>query len=83
MQRAQADMPHPYGMRDAWGLGWVLFDWAGRRVLGRDGDTLGQTASVRVVPDSDVVVALLGKSDGAMALHRDLLAELPAASCDL
>lgn len=76
-------MPHPYGMCDHWGLGWALFDWDGRRVFGHDGDTIGQSASVRVVPDADVIVALLTNSDRAGALHHEVMTELLAELCDV
>ena len=83
MQRPQARMPHPHGMCDHWGLCWALFDWDGRRVFGHDGDSIGQQASVRVVPDAGVVVALLTNSDRAGALHRELTTELLADLCEL
>ena len=34
-----------------WGLGWSIFEWGGRTVLGHDGGTIGQAAFLRVVPD--------------------------------
>lgn len=43
----------------AWGLGWELFDRGGRRVIGHDGNTIGQSASLRLVPEHDLVIALV------------------------
>ena len=59
-----------------WGLGWELFEWDGRRVVGHDGNTIGQAAFLRVVPDAGVAIALLTNGGGATGLHRDLLGPL-------
>jgi len=42
----------------AWGLGWILFDWEGARIVGHDGSTLGQGCFLRLVPDQDVAIAI-------------------------
>ena len=83
MQRPQVRMPNPHGISDHWGLGWALYDWDGRRVYGHDGDTIGQSAFLRVVPDAGVAVALLTNSDTAGAFHHQLITELLAELCDL
>jgi CubicO group peptidase (beta-lactamase class C family) len=83
MQRPQVRMSHPHGSCNARGLGWELFDWGGRRVFGHEGDTIGQAATLRVVPDADVVVAVLSNSDGSSALHREVVTDLLAELCDL
>ena len=36
---------------DSWGLGWIRFGWDGRRLIGHDGNTIGQAAFLRVLPD--------------------------------
>ena len=56
MQRPQVAVPNPLPMAGHWGLGWALSDWGGRRVFGHDGDTIGQSAFLRVVPDAGVAV---------------------------
>jgi CubicO group peptidase (beta-lactamase class C family) len=83
MQRPQVTVPNPHGTADHWGLGWALFDWGGRRVYGHDGDTIGQSAYLRVVPDAGVAVALLTNSDVTAALYQDVFAELLGELCDL
>jgi CubicO group peptidase (beta-lactamase class C family) len=83
MQRPQVDVPNPHGMADHWGLGWALFDWGGRRVYGHDGDSIGQSAYLRVVPDAGVAVALLTNSDVTAVLYQDVFAELLGALCGL
>jgi CubicO group peptidase (beta-lactamase class C family) len=59
-----------------WGLGWELFEWGGRRVIGHDGGTIGQVAFLRVVPDAGVAIALLTNGGNPMPLFRDLFEPL-------
>jgi CubicO group peptidase (beta-lactamase class C family) len=59
-----------------WGLGWSIFDWAGRTVIGHDGGTIGQAAFLRVVPDAGVAIALLTNGGRPMALYRELFGGL-------
>lgn len=60
------------------GLGWMLGDW-GRPVFGHDGQTLGQTAYLQVIPGPvPVSIALLVNSADSAELYRDLVAELAA-----
>lgn len=71
-----------------WGLGWSVYTWSGRTVVGHDGGTIGQAAFLRVVPDSGAAVALLTNGGDPYGLFRDLCGgllaevagvELPAA----
>jgi CubicO group peptidase (beta-lactamase class C family) len=65
MQEPQAALPRVPGEGPAhWGLGWELFDWGGRRVIGHDGGTIGQQSSLRVLPEERFAVALLTNSLG-------------------
>lgn len=59
-----------------WGLGWELFEWGGRRVIGHDGGTIGQAAFLRAVPDAGVAIALLTNGGSPIALFRDLFEPL-------
>lgn len=43
----------------AWGLGWELFDRGGHEVIGHDGNTIGQSAALRLIPGEDLVIALV------------------------
>lgn len=83
MLRPQVRLRHPHGMCDAVGLGWQLFDWGGRRVFGHGGDTIGQAADLRVVPDANVAVAIQTNSDRSGALHHQLITELLGELCDV
>jgi hypothetical protein len=56
----------------------MLSDW-GRPVFGHDGQTLGQTAYLQVVPGPvPVAVALLTNSNDSRPLYHELLSELLA-----
>ncbi len=60
MQRTQFKLPElPGPNAGGWGLGWMLFDWDGRRVIGHDGGTIGQLSSRRLLPDERFAVAAL------------------------
>ena len=59
-----------------WGLGWAVFSWNGRTVIGHDGGTIGQSAFLRVVPDAGVAICLLTNGGGTIALFDDLCREL-------
>ncbi len=61
-----------------WGLGWSVYTWSGRTVVGHDGGTIGQAAFLRVVPDSGAAVALLTNGGDSYGLFRDLCGELLA-----
>lgn len=80
MQEPQVEMPDPYTLGNAWGLGWILFDMDGRRVIGHDGTTIGQYAFLRIVPDEGLAIVLLTNGTGGRAvmteLFREALAEL-------
>ena len=50
MAAKEADLPDTYTLGDSWGLGWIRFGWDGERLLGHDGNTIGQSAFLRVLP---------------------------------
>jgi len=66
-----------------WGLGWGIYDWNGRTVLGHDGGTIGQYAFLRVVPDAGVALALLTNGGNAVELFHELAADLLGEAADV
>lgn len=76
MQEPQIDVPDRYTLGDKWGLGWILFDWGGRRLFGHDGTTMGQYAFLRVLPEENVAVCLLTNGGEAGVGYRELCTEL-------
>ena len=72
----QADLPDKYSLGDSWGLGWIRFGWDGRRVYGHDGNTIGQAAFLRVLPEAGLAVTMLTNNDGSRDLYEDLYREI-------
>jgi hypothetical protein len=56
-----------------WGLGTELFDWDGTAAVGHDGDTPGQSAVWRVIPEHGLVVAMSVTGPGGTGLVMDVL----------
>jgi dipeptidyl aminopeptidase/acylaminoacyl peptidase/CubicO group peptidase (beta-lactamase class C family) len=78
MAAHQADLPDKYVLGDSWGLGWIRFGWDGHRLLGHDGNTLGQAAFLRVLPEQGLAVALLTNGGHTRDLYEDLYREILA-----
>jgi CubicO group peptidase (beta-lactamase class C family) len=83
MQSEQVELPDRWTLGSHWGIGWILYDWDGRRVYGHDGATIGQAAYLRVVPDAGVALVLLTNGGNAHDLYEDLFRELLAEQCEL
>jgi CubicO group peptidase (beta-lactamase class C family) len=78
---AQVAVPDP-SMGTAWGLGWMLTDWDGHRVVGHDGGTIGQGAFVRVLPDQGTAVVLQANGPAAGELLGEIVGGLTEELCD-
>ena len=76
MTERQADVPDKYILGDSWGLGWSRFDWDGRRLIGHDGNTIGQAAFLRLLPDAGLAVTLLANGGNTRDLYEDLYREI-------
>ncbi|MFD8570344.1 serine hydrolase [Streptomyces sp. NPDC059639] len=76
MTEKQIDLPDVHSLGDSWGLGWIRFGWDGSRLVGHDGNTIGQSAFLRVLPEQDLAVTLLTNGGGAHDLYLDLFREL-------
>ena len=76
MTEHEADLPDKYTLGDSWGLGWIRFGWDGRRLIGHDGNTIGQAAFLRVLPDEGLAVTLLTNGGNARDLYEDLYREI-------
>jgi dipeptidyl aminopeptidase/acylaminoacyl peptidase len=76
MTEKQTDVPDPNALGDSWGLGWIRFGWDGRRLIGHDGNTIGQSAFLRILPEQRLAVTLLTNGDHARELYLDLFREI-------
>jgi CubicO group peptidase (beta-lactamase class C family) len=79
MREPQVAVPDRWTFGSHWGLGWILFGWDAD-VYGHDGNTIGQSAFLRIVPEQRVAFVLLtngGRTDElAHALAQEVLGEL-------
>ncbi|MDX8029189.1 serine hydrolase [Lentzea sp. BCCO 10_0856] len=76
MTEKQTDVPDPNTLGDSWGIGWIRFGWDGQRLIGHDGNTIGQSAFLRLLPEHGLAVTLLTNGDGARELYLDLYREI-------
>jgi len=71
MQEQQVGLSGQSTVQEGWGLAWALERWAGQRVIGHDGGTIGQRASLRLFPDLGLALAVLTNAETGPALIRD------------
>ncbi|MCY1136799.1 serine hydrolase [Actinoplanes sp. Pm04-4] len=76
MTEEQVELPEKYTLGDSWGLGWIRFGWDGHRLIGHDGNTIGQSAFLRLLPSQGLAVTLLTNGEGARDLYQDLFTEI-------
>jgi hypothetical protein len=50
--------------------------WDGHRLIGHDGNTIGQAAFLRLLPEQGLAVTLLTNKDSARDLYQDLFTEV-------
>jgi hypothetical protein len=79
MQQPQLEIPGVGGRADAIGLPWRLNRWDGRRIIGHDGGTVGQSAFLRIDPAARVAACLLTNSPEAQGLYERLFSEVFSA----
>ncbi|MEU3306198.1 serine hydrolase domain-containing protein [Nocardiopsis sp. NPDC006832] len=76
MTRHSVDLPDPDTLGDSWGLGWIRYGWDGYRLVGHDGNTIGQSAFLRLFPEAGLAVTLLTNGGQARDLYQELYAEV-------
>nr|WP_203590702.1 serine hydrolase [Streptomyces sp. SID13031] len=76
MAAQHAELPDKYSLGDSWGLGWIRFGWDGQRLIGHDGNTIGQAAFLRVLPSEGLAVVLLTNGGKTRDLYEDLYREI-------
>jgi CubicO group peptidase (beta-lactamase class C family) len=83
MADKQAELPDKYSLGDSWGLGWIRFGWDGHRLIGHDGNTIGQAAFLRVLPEAGLAVTLLTNGGNTRDLYEDMYREIFADLADV
>lgn len=73
----QPRMPMPSLARaEAVGLAWRLHRWDSRLIIGHDGGTIGQTAYLRIDPETRVAACLLTNSAATRSLFERVFSEV-------
>lgn len=70
-------------MGETRGLAWFRFDWNGHPVHGHDGNTIGQSAFLRILPEAGIAVTLLTNGGDARDLYTDLYEEIFSELADV
>jgi CubicO group peptidase (beta-lactamase class C family) len=81
MRQPQARIPAAGHAADWVGLPWRLRQWGDRQLFGHDGSTIGQTAYLRIEPDSGVTVCLLTNAADSQTLYHALFSEVFGELC--
>ena len=76
MQQPRAVIPDFGAPGAAIGLGWRVNRWDGRTIIGHDGDTVGQSAYLRVDPQARFAACLLTNSGQSSSLYRAVFTEV-------
>lgn len=71
MQAPQIGLPD-IGWGTSWGIGWELTETPEGTVIGHDGNTVGQSAILRVVPASGVAVAVLANGGDVSPVFAEI-----------
>jgi CubicO group peptidase (beta-lactamase class C family) len=73
MHEPQVELPNIGMMGTSWGLGFERFDTESGAFIGHDGNTIGQAAFLRMVPEQGLAVALLTNGGDAFSLYREVV----------
>jgi CubicO group peptidase (beta-lactamase class C family) len=78
MMESRVAIPDPYMFGPEWALGLVVCDWHGETVYASDGSTVGQSARLRILPDSDLAIAMLTNAGPRDSFYRKVFNEILA-----
>jgi hypothetical protein len=76
MWEPQIDIPNPYTLGKQWGIGWILDEWSGHKVISHGGNTIGQHAMLWLVPDTGTVVCVTANGGQSGEFTRAVATEL-------
>ncbi|MGP3959680.1 serine hydrolase domain-containing protein [Nonomuraea sp. 3N208] len=76
MWEPQVDIPNPYTLGKQWGIGWIIDEWSGHKVISHGGNTIGQHAMLWVVPGTGTVVCVTANGGQSGAFTRAVATEL-------
>ena len=76
MQSVCTAIPEFSAPGSAIGLGWRLSRWGDRAIIGHDGDTVGQSAYLRIDPEAGIAACLLTNSAESKTLYQAVFNEV-------
>jgi len=76
MAEKHAELPDSHTLGDSWGLGWIRYAWDGERLIGHDGNTIGQSAFLSLLPSRGFAVSLLTNGGATRDLYHELYGEI-------
>ncbi|MEP9364325.1 serine hydrolase domain-containing protein [Nocardioides sp. CN2-186] len=71
-QEPQIDLVDDTVLGESWGLGWILDHFGEVKVIGHDGNSIGQNAFMRVAPEQGFGFCLQTNVESAMLMYREL-----------
>ncbi|MEV6638559.1 serine hydrolase domain-containing protein [Amycolatopsis sp. NPDC051371] len=83
MHDRQVVLPELGLMGSSWGLGFERFDTPAGTIIGHDGNTIGQAAFLRMIPEAGLAVALLTNGGDVFPLYRDVVGHVLAELADV
>lgn len=83
MYEPQVELPHLGVLGTSWGLGFERYDLDGGVLMGHDGNTIGQNAYLRFVPEAGVAVALLTNGGDAIGMYHDVVGRVLSELTDV
>ncbi len=76
MMESRVPVPDPYMFGPEWALGLIVCDWHGETVYATDGSTIGQNARLRILPDSNIAIAMLTNGGPRESFYKKVLNEI-------
>jgi CubicO group peptidase (beta-lactamase class C family) len=78
MLESRVAVPDPYLFGPQWALGLIVCDWQGETVYASDGSTIGQNARLRILPESNLAIAMLTNGGPRESLYKKVFNEILA-----
>jgi CubicO group peptidase (beta-lactamase class C family) len=78
MMESRVPIPDPYMFGPEWGLGLIVCDWHGETVYAHDGSTVGQSARLRILPDSNIAISMLANGGPRDCFYKNVFNEIMA-----
>jgi CubicO group peptidase (beta-lactamase class C family) len=76
MMESRVPIPDPYMFGPEWALGLIVCDWRGKTVYATDGSTIGQNARLRILPDSNIAIAMLTNGGPRESFYKKVFNEI-------